>query len=97
LICHAQDLNGKIHNKIVQIQSYSNDELMAVIDHNEIERSLQTNQDIINPPKIHIKLLTAPADIKVGGIVQLHCYVEGIQCNHSLFIYLYFYSRYFTK
>ncbi len=76
ITCHAKDLNGKLYKKIIQIQTYSDEELMAVIHDNEMERSLQNN--LPNTPKIHIKLLTSPADIKASGIVQLHCFVEGI-------------------
>jgi hypothetical protein len=33
----------------------------------------------VKTPKIHIKLITSPADIKVDEIVELHCYIEGMK------------------
>jgi hypothetical protein len=36
---------------------------------------------LVKTPKIHIKLITPPTDIKVDGIVELHCYIEGMKPN----------------
>lgn len=80
-ICHAKGLNGKIYRKMIRIQRYSDEELTASIVNNEMERSLRHNQRKIlqKTPKVHIKLITSPTDIQAGGIIQLHCYVEGIK------------------
>jgi hypothetical protein len=96
-VCHATDTNGKLYKKLVHIQHYSQDELMAVIGDNEMERSTQRKGMKIfsnkssnffssaNTPKMHIKLITPPSDIKAGGIVELHCDVEGIPSNIANF------------
>ncbi len=38
---------------------------------------------LVKTPKIHIQFLTSRSDIRVGGIVQLHCHVEGIKFTKS--------------
>jgi hypothetical protein len=43
-ICHAKGSNGKMYRKMVRIQRYSQEQLIAIIDNNEMERSLRLNQ-----------------------------------------------------
>jgi hypothetical protein len=43
-VCHAKDVNGKWHRKVVRIRRYSQEQLTAIIMNNEIERSLKQIQ-----------------------------------------------------
>jgi len=43
-ICHAKGSNGKLYRKMIRIQRYSQEQLIAVIAKNEMERSLRHNQ-----------------------------------------------------
>jgi len=43
-ICHAKASNGKLYRKMIRIQRYSEEQLIAVIVNNERERSLRLNK-----------------------------------------------------
>jgi hypothetical protein len=59
---------------------------------------LQSSFSLVKRPKIHVKLITAPTDIKVGGIIQMHCYIEGGKQSKSInTFFLFVYVRFLNK
>ncbi|CAF1237105.1 unnamed protein product [Adineta ricciae] len=77
-ICHANDIDGKLHRKIVRIQRYSQDKLIAIVSNNTVDRTLHEKSQEIQPSEIFIKLVTASNDIREGEIIDIYCYVEGL-------------------
>ncbi|UJR25590.1 hypothetical protein I4U23_006934 [Adineta vaga] len=77
-VCHARDMNGKLQRKIVRIQRYSQEQLIAVIANNTIDRSLHEKNQKIKPSEVYIKLVTASDEIKEGEVIDIYCYVEGL-------------------
>ncbi|CAF3609191.1 unnamed protein product [Adineta steineri] len=82
-VCHAKDIHGKIHRKIVHIQRYSHDQLMAVVINNKIRRNFRENISNLKPFKIYIKLITPSDDIKQEEVVDIYCYNNGVSNNLS--------------
>lgn len=99
-VCHARDVHGKLHRKIVRIQRHSSGQLVAVVANNTIERNLieQHPKSTASEKVLHIPRDSSFALVKPSEIyIKLVTASDDIRQGESIDIYCYVEGNLLTR